>query len=115
MHEMGVAQQMINIALASIPADIVNPRVERLNLKVGKLAAVVEDSLKFCFEIIAKDSLLEGAELVIEHVPVKVRCKNCQAIWEVDGPVFSCQSCKDGMVEIISGRELEIVSIEIAE
>ncbi|MBF0210660.1 MAG: hydrogenase maturation nickel metallochaperone HypA [Desulfamplus sp.] len=115
MHEMGVAQQMINIALASIPADIVNPKVERLNLKVGKLAAVVEDSLRFCFEIIAKDSLLDGAELAIEHIPVKVRCKVCDAIWEADGPIFSCQKCKDGAVEIISGRELEIVSIELAE
>jgi len=115
MHEMGVAQQMINIALTSIPSDIVNPRVEVLNLKVGKLAAVVEDSLRFCFEIISKDSALEGAKLVVEHVPVRVRCKDCSHIWEVDGPVFSCPSCKDGAVEIISGRELEIVSIELAE
>lgn len=115
MHEMGVAQQMINIALASIPKDIFNPKVETLNLKIGKLAAVVEDSLKFCFEIIAKDSPLEGAILVIEHVPVKVHCMKCDNIWEVDGPLFSCPSCQDGTVEIISGRELEIISIELAE
>lgn len=115
MHEMGVAQQMINIALASIPEDVVNPRVEKLNLKIGRLAAVVEDSLRFCFEIIAKNSPLEGAELVIEDVAVKVHCLKCDNLWEVDGPVFSCPSCKDGTVEIISGRELEIISIELAE
>ncbi|MBF0204004.1 MAG: hydrogenase maturation nickel metallochaperone HypA [Desulfamplus sp.] len=115
MHEMGVAQQMINIAIASIPKDIINPKVETLNLKVGKLAAVVEDSLKFCFEIIAKDSPLEGAKLIIEHVPVRIKCNSCQHLWEVDEPIFSCPSCKDGTVEIISGRELEIVSIELAE
>ncbi|MBF0376378.1 MAG: hydrogenase maturation nickel metallochaperone HypA [Desulfamplus sp.] len=115
MHEMGVAQQMINIALSSIPKDIVNPKVEKLNLKIGRLAAVVEDSLRFCFDIIAKDSPLEGAELVVEHVAVKVRCKSCDKTWEVDDPIFSCSSCKDGAVEIISGRELEIISIELAE
>jgi len=115
MHEMGVAQQMINIALSSIPKDIVNPKVEKLNLKIGKLAAVVDDSLRFCFEIISKGSPLEGAELVIEHVKVKVRCKQCNKIWEVDEAIFSCSSCKDGAVEIISGRELEIISIELAE
>lgn len=115
MHEMGVAQQMINIALASIPADIVNPRVEKLNLKIGNLAAVVEDSLRFCFEIIAKNSPLDGAKLVVEHIPVRIRCKECQNTWEVDGPVFSCPSCRDGAIEILSGRELEIVSIELAE
>jgi len=115
MHEMGVAQQMINIAIASIPEDIVNPRVEQLNLKIGKLAAVVEGSLRFCFEIIAKDSPLEGARLVIDHVAVKVHCLKCNHIWEVDEPLFSCPSCKDGAVEIISGRELEILSMELAE
>ncbi len=114
MHEMGVAQQMINIALASIPTDIINPKVERLNLKIGNLAAVVEESLRFCFEIISKESALEGAELVIEHVPVQVRCKKCNKVWKVDGPIFSCQSCKDSGIEVISGRELEIVSIEVA-
>ncbi len=115
MHEMGVAQQMINIALASIPDDIVNPRVEKLNLRIGKLAAVVEDSLKFCFEIIAKDSPLENAQLVIEDVPVQLRCKGCAHKWEVDGAVFTCPSCKEGAVEILSGRELEISSLELAD
>ncbi|SLM29305.1 Hydrogenase nickel incorporation protein hypA [Desulfamplus magnetovallimortis] len=115
MHEMGVAQQMVNIAIASIPSDIVNPKVEKLNLRIGNLAAVVEDSLKFCFEIITKDTSLEGAKLVIEKVPVVVKCKACAHQWEVDGPVFTCPSCRDGAVEILSGRELEISSLELAD
>lgn len=115
MHEMGVAQQMVDIALASIPDDIVEPRVEKLNLRIGKLAAVVEDSLKFCFEIITKDSPLEGARLVIEDVPVQVRCRACSHQWEVEGPIFTCPSCKDGAVDILSGRELEISSLELAD
>ncbi len=115
MHEMGIAQQMVDIALASIPDDIVNPKVEIVNLRIGQLAAVVDDSLKFCFEIITKDSPLEGAQLVIESVPVQVRCKGCSHQWQVDGPVFTCPSCKDGAVEILSGRELEISSMELAD
>ncbi|MBF0199708.1 MAG: hydrogenase maturation nickel metallochaperone HypA [Desulfamplus sp.] len=115
MHEMGIAQQMVNIALESIPRDIVNPRVENLNLRIGKLAAVVEDSLKFCFEIITKGTPLDGATLLIESVPVKVRCRACFHGWEVEGPVFTCPACKDGAVDILSGRELEISSIELAD
>ena len=45
MHEMGIAQQLVTIALDAIPDDIENPRVEKLNLRIGKLAAVVEHSL----------------------------------------------------------------------
>ena len=115
MHEMGIAQQLVNIALDSIPKDIKNPKVEVINLKIGKLASVVEQSLTFCFEIITKDTPLENARLEIDSVPVNVHCKSCDQSWEVTGPVFQCPFCKDGDVEMISGREIEIISLELEE
>ena len=115
MHEMGIAQQMISIALDAIPKDLPDPRVERVNLRVGRMAAVVEDSLKFCFEIISKDTCLEGAELVIETVPVMARCRQCHHEWEVSDVVFTCPSCGKGEIEVLSGRELEVASLELAD
>ena len=115
MHEMGIAQQIIDIATASIPADMRSARVERVNLKIGKLSAVVPDSLRFCFEIVSKDTPLAGAELAIEETPVVARCKECDARWTIAEPVFTCQACSSGSLEILSGRELDIVSIEIAD
>jgi len=115
MHEMGIAQQIIDIATASIPPDMRPARVERVNLKIGKLSAVVADSLRFCFEIVSKDTPLAGAELAIEETPVVARCKDCDARWTITEPVFTCQACHSGSLEILSGRELDIVSIEIAE
>jgi len=73
MHEMGIALQIIEIATASIPPDAGDVRVEKVNLKIGKLAAVVADSLRFCFEIAVKDTPLDGAELNIEELPVVVQ------------------------------------------
>jgi hydrogenase nickel incorporation protein HypA/HybF len=84
-------------------------------LKIGKLSAVVPDSLRFCFEIASKDTPLAGADLSIEETPVVASCKDCHARWTIDEPVFSCRSCSGGSLEILSGRELDIVSIEIAE
>ena len=101
------------IATASIPDDLKNIRVERVNLKVGKLAAVVPESLRFCFEIVAQDTCLAGAELVIEEIPVVARCNQCAAEWTIDEPVFTCQKCNSGDLELLSGRELDIHSIEI--
>ncbi len=115
MHEMGIAMQVADIAKASIPEDMTDTPVERVNLKVGKLAAVVPDSLRFCFEIITKDTQLEGAELNIEVVPVQAKCKDCGAEWTIDDPVFKCEKCGSGSLEIVSGREIEISSIEIAD
>ena len=77
MHEMGVAMQIIEIATASIPEELVSVQVERVKLKVGKMAAIVPSSLRFCFEVATKNTELEGAELAIEEVPVTLRCKDC--------------------------------------
>ena len=115
MHEMGIAMQIIEIAQASIPKEEGDIAIARVNLKVGKLAAVVADSLRFCFEIAAKETPLEGAELDIEEVPVRARCKECDTEWTIEGPAFNCEKCGSGQIEILSGRELNIESIEIAD
>ena len=115
MHEMGIALQIIEIAVASLPADLGEARVARVNLKIGKLAAVVPDSLRFCFDVAVKDTPLAGADLTIEEIPVVARCKDCNAKWTIDQPVFICKTCESGSLEILSGRELDIESIEVVE
>ena len=115
MHEMGIALQIIEIATESIPVDAGDVRVEKINLKIGKLAAVIPDSLQFCFNVAIKDTALEGAKLAIQELPVTARCKECDFQWTLTGPTFTCENCNSGSLEILSGRELDIESIEIAQ
>jgi hydrogenase nickel incorporation protein HypA/HybF len=115
MHEMGIALEIIDIARASIPADMPDATVARVNLKVGKLSAVVPESLRFCFGVAAKDTPLSGADLHIEEVPVTIRCDACQHERVVSEPVFSCRACGSGKVTLLSGKELDIISIELAQ
>ena len=115
MHEMGIALQIVEIATASLPADLGKARVAAVNLKIGKLAAVVPDSLRFCFAVAIKDTPLEGANLVIKELPVVAKCNDCDAQWTIDAPVFVCQKCQSGSLEILSGRELDIESLEVVE
>ena len=115
MHEMGIALQIVEIATASIPPDLDGARVARVNLKVGKLAAIVPDSLRFCFGVATKDTPLDGAKLAIEELPVVAKCNDCQTQWTISSPAFKCENCDNGSLEILSGRELDIESIEIAE
>jgi hydrogenase nickel incorporation protein HypA/HybF len=115
MHEMGIAEKIVEIALASIPEDIENPKIAKMNLKIGKFASVVEDSLRFCFGIIVESTPLADTELVIESVPVLVHCNKCSFEWEVDNPIFKCPECKATDLEMLSGREIDIDSIELAD
>jgi hydrogenase nickel incorporation protein HypA/HybF len=115
MHEMGIAIQIIDIAIASIPPEAGRVRVVRVNVKIGKLTAVVPESLRFCFDIAVKDTPLDGARLVIEEVPVVARCNDCNTQWTITGPSFTCQNCHSGSLKFLSGRELDIQSIEITD
>ena len=115
MHEMGIAMQIIEIATAAIPEGAPEGCVERVNVKVGKLSAIVPDSLRFCFDIASKDSPLNGAQLVIEEIPVRARCSACRNEWTINEAVFSCPACGSGDIKLISGQELNIESIEVAD
>jgi len=115
MHEMGIAIQIIDIAKSSIPKNLDGVPVERVNIAVGKMSAIVPSSLQFCFDIAIKDTPLEGAQLHIEELPVTLNCKSCNYKWTADQPVFVCEKCQHNEIEMLSGRELDIVSIELAQ
>jgi len=115
MHEMGIVLQIVEIATASLPAEMEGIKVEKVNLKIGKLAAVVPASLRFCFEVVTKDTPFSGSTLNIQEIPVVVKCRSCHSQWTVTGPDFTCKTCQDGEVDILTGREIEIISLEVAE
>lgn len=115
MHEMGIAMEIIEIASQSIPESLKGAKVHRVRLKIGKLTAVVPESLRFCFDIASQDTLLNGAILQIEETPVVVHCQECTGESTLDGVSFSCPECGSGKLTLISGRELDIEAIEVED
>jgi hydrogenase nickel incorporation protein HypA/HybF len=115
MHEMDIALQIVEIAQASIPPSMARAQVVSVYLRIGKLSAVVAESLGFCFKVLTQDTSLARAQLKIEQVPVTADCCSCGHTWVVDLPMFRCPQCESGNIEILSGRELEIKAIELAD
>lgn len=111
MHEMSIAQSALDIILQESQNHKVK-RVISVALKVGELSAVETESLRFCFELLTKGTLAEGARLDIERVEVTGRCQDCGSNFTVHDLMFSCPSCKSNRVEMLSGRELSIESFE---
>ena len=89
-------------------------RVVRITLEVGRLRAVVPNSMQFCFQAVSDGTGADGAELVIEEIPVRVRCESCDGEWTVEEVSFLCPSC-DGPVKILTGEELMLRTIEVEE
>ena len=80
-----------------------------------RLRQVVPSSLAFAFGVLSRDTLCDGAVLEQEIVPARLHCADCAREWEIELPVFRCPSCGGAEVQVVSGDELEVESIEVEE
>lgn len=116
MHELSVCQGILDVAASALKAlPPPPPRVSRITVSVGRLTAVVPDSLRYHFSLLTPGTLLEGATLVIDEIPIRGRCADCAARFEIDTLAFACPICGSGFVELYSGRELQVVSLDTAD
>jgi hydrogenase nickel incorporation protein HypA/HybF len=114
MHELGIMES----ALASVQrhaAGNEDRRVSRVVLRIGALAGVEIESLRFAFDVISRGTVAEGAVFEIEQVPVEGYCLSCEQEFAVEtgGFIFTCPTCGDLCGEIRRGRELELSRIEM--
>lgn len=114
MHEMSIARNLLEVIERYAPANG-SARVKVVRLRIGELAGVVPESLRFCFEVASEGTVAHGAELVIETVPLIGRCRTCGVAFHVEGYVFICPHCGSPRVELISGNELDVVELEVEE
>lgn len=115
MHELSIAASIVE-AVTETAAMYPGARVSAVRLRVGALAAVVEDSLQFCWGVTTEGTPLAGAALVVRKLPVVVHCAVCNVDAELNGvQSFRCPRCGEPTGDLRQGRELEIESIEIDE
>ena len=112
MHELSLVCSIcdvINKKVVECGAD----RVVQVKIIAGELSGIEDYVLKSCFELLAQATKAEGAELVIEHIPIKVRCRLCGNEYETGIPFSKCAKCGNESIEIISGTEFYIESIAV--
>lgn len=89
-------------------------RVNAIHLKLGPLSGVVKEALLFSYDVACHGTLLEGSSLVIEEVPVVVFCSSCQTESTLDSlQQFTCGNCQAPTSQVLHGKELEVVALEI--
>lgn len=112
MHEMSIAQSLVDI----IRQEMIKHDAKALHsvrLKIGKLSAVVPDSLSFCFEIITSGTEMDGARLLMDVTPLVGHCKDCKESFEIENYAFECPLCGSKKIDTVSGDELAIVEMEV--
>ncbi len=111
MHELSIAQNIVDILNDQMKIHNLS-KIERVNLRVGVLRSVVIDSLSFSFNVLTAGSPLEGARLEVEEIPIQGRCMECGYQFTMNNWLDDCPFCRGPRVEVISGKELDIVTIE---
>ncbi|MBC8185808.1 hydrogenase maturation nickel metallochaperone HypA [candidate division KSB1 bacterium] len=111
MHELSIIENIVEIVLAELPKHNIK-KVESISLRIGEMRQVVPEALHFGFECVSQNTPVEGAELIIENVPIKGHCFHCNNEFILKNWLENCPSCKNNCVEIISGKELEIKEFE---
>ncbi len=115
MHELSIALSIVEMAEEESDRRG-GARVNAVHLKLGALAGVVKDALLSSYELACEGTGLQGSRLVIEEIPAVVFCPKCVACCTLDSVQwFVCPECRSPVSEVIHGRELQVVALEIQE
>lgn len=109
MHELSITQGVVD----AVAERFAGARVAGVRLEIGRLSGVLPDAVRFCFDVVAAGTAVEGARLVIDEPAGRARCRDCEQEFELDDPIPLCR-CGSARVEVLSGAQLRIVSVEVA-
>ncbi len=108
MHELSITQQVVEAVAGRANGSVVT----RIVLEIGRLTAVLPDAVRFCFDVCAQDTVVEGATLEIVETQGLGRCRNCAAEVPLDRPFGRC-ACGSTDLEWIAGEELRIIEMDL--
>ena len=112
MHELSITQSILSITLEKAKEAHAS-KVSRINLVIGELSGIVDECVQFYFDFLSKDTIAADATLSFRQPPTQLCCRNCGTAFSPHNGIWACPSCHEQKVEIISGRELYIESIEV--
>ncbi len=112
MHELSVTESILDITLRHARQANAT-RVKNLYLVIGQLASIVDDSVQFYWDIVAKDTLAEGAKLHFQRIPAELECTQCHTRFHPDGNQLACPECESVMIKVISGEEFFLEAIDV--
>jgi hydrogenase nickel incorporation protein HypA/HybF len=113
MHELPITQSLLEITLKHAESAGAK-KVNQLNLVIGQMSSVVDESVQFYWDIVAKGTIAEGAKLHFERVPATFDCFNCNTQFRLNvSDDFSCPHCHSARVQVIGGDEFRLESIDV--
>lgn len=114
MHELGICEKIVQVAL-STAQNAGAEKVIKVRVKAGAMRHIVPDLMSRYFEFLTKDTIASEAKLEITTVPARAKCKGCGSEYEAKNFEFVCPECGKNEPELLSGMELFLEDIEVAD
>jgi hydrogenase nickel incorporation protein HypA/HybF len=112
MHEFAITEAILSIVLQKAQ-EVNSARITQIDLQVGKLTGFIPESIQLQFALLSKGTAAEGANLTFHQVPARLHCRRCNADFTTDSCEISCPNCRTLEIDVISGMELSVESMEI--
>jgi hydrogenase nickel incorporation protein HypA/HybF len=112
MHELPITESILEIAQRHAKQAGAT-RISDIFLVIGQLSSVIDDSVRFYWDMISEGTLAEGAQLHFRRVPAEFSCLDCQAGYQPEGEDFACPQCGSANVKLTAGGEFQVEAIEI--
>ncbi|MGI8695740.1 MAG: hydrogenase maturation nickel metallochaperone HypA [Mycobacteriales bacterium] len=112
---------MHELSLCGAIADIVTRRAEDrsvdvIHVRIGQLRQVIPDTLLFCWSLVVAETTLEGAELQIERVAARLKCRACGDEFDLGNNVtFGCPACGGLDSAVLAGEEFLVTALDLGK
>lgn len=108
MHELAITQSVVDMVVERTAGR----QVSLVRLEVGGLSGVVPDAMEFCYELLISGTPLEGSTLVIDQTRGAAHCRSCGRDFALRDLILLCP-CGSAEVDVVAGRELKVLSVEL--
>ena len=112
MHELAVTQNILDI-VCRYAEQAEAERIVRINLVIGELSSIIDDSVQFYFDYLSQDTIATGAKLTFQRLPVTLSCGECGHQWQPTTADWTCPQCGVAKAYVEKGREFYVDSIEV--
>jgi len=112
LHELSLTQNIVELAIEYARRE--NARVIlSLTIEIGALSGVMAEAVSFAFDVCSQDTMAQGAQLEIRHIPGLGRCMACHEQTEMETLSYVCPACGSLALETLQGQEMKFIEMEV--
>lgn len=113
MHELTICESLFKLVERERTARHFS-RVRRVRVEIGHFSCLDPEALRYAFDILSRETLLEGATLDIDQPPGRATCLDCGADVELETRLSDCPSCGGSRLQPTGGDQMRFIEMEVS-